>query len=162
MSLSWTEKKSNVTFSAFLILTDTNNPSPSDSLLAVTDYVSRAVVTWQGCLDWPGDVTESSTEMSTTHGSFHVAVIGKVILDPVSEGMAVRSSCLLMCRWLGLEEKQETRGRQEEFLESLACMPLAFVNPSPCSHGEFLSLPQILHPWHLFEKLYAEVSTGVT
>lgn len=72
--------------------------------------MSRAVVTWQGCLDWPGDVTENSTEMSTTHGSFHVAVIGKVILGPVSEGMAVRSNSPPDMLLPGPGE--ETRGRQ--------------------------------------------------
>lgn len=92
------DAESLITFPAFLILSDTSRPSPRDSLQAVTEYVSRAGLTWQGCLDWPGEVIENTAEMMRTHGSFLYVYDRKGHFGPmrraVSEGMAMRSSCL--------------------------------------------------------------------
>lgn len=68
MSLYWTGKW-HITFPAFLILSDTSSLSLNDPLLSTTEYVSGAVVTWQGCLDRLGEVTENVTDTSRTHGS---------------------------------------------------------------------------------------------
>lgn len=85
MLLYWTQSQSHITFPAFLILSDNSHPSPHDSLQAVTEYVSGAGLTWQGCLDWPGEVTDNTTEMLRTRGSFLSVCDGKGQVEPMQQ-----------------------------------------------------------------------------
>lgn len=79
------DTESHITFPAFLILSDNSHPSPHDSLQAVTEYVSGAGLTWQGCLDWPGEVTDNTTEMLRTRGSFLSVCDGKGQVEPMQQ-----------------------------------------------------------------------------
>lgn len=126
------DTESHITFPAFLILSDNSHPSPHDSLQAVTEYVSGAGLTWQGCLDWPGEVTDNTTEMSRTRGSFLSVCDGKGQVGPMQQCQKAwlrEAAVRPMCLWQGLERKQGF-GRQEDFLKSLVCLTLAFVNLS--------------------------------
>lgn len=142
------DTESYITFPAFLILSDTSHPSPHDSLQAVAEYVSGAGLTWQGCLDWPGEVTDNTTEMLRTRGSFLFVCDGKGQVGPMlpcQKAWLWEAAVCLMCLCQGLERKAGF-GRQEEVLKSLVCSALAFVN---LYHCELVRGPQILHPWNL-------------
>lgn len=136
MSLYWTGKW-HITFPAFLILSDTSSLSLNDPLLSTTEYVSGAVVTWQGCLDRLGEVTENVTDTSRTHGSslfFNSDRKGQ----PVSESLATRTSSLLGTPVAGLKRKQ---GFKEGRISSRKALLCAFS----------FSVPVLL-PWNLCEK----------